>query len=105
MLATFGDGQVFWAFLVFFLWIIWVFLLIAVFFDIFRSPDLSGLGKALWVLGVLLLPYLGVFVYLVLRGGKMHERERASAEVQDRAFREHMRQLAEHPEGPTTSEE
>ena len=74
MLATFGVGQVLWAFLVFFFWIIWIWLLIAVFSDLIRSHDLSGLGKAVWALVIILLPYLGVFLYLIFRGGKMHER-------------------------------
>jgi hypothetical protein len=74
MLATFGDGQVFWAFLVFFFWVIWIWLLIVVFTDLFRSDDLSGWGKAAWAIGILVLPYLEVFLYLIFRGGTMHER-------------------------------
>jgi hypothetical protein len=81
VLATFGVGQVFWAFPVFFLWIIWICLLIAVFFDIFRSRDLSGPEKALCVLGVLLLPYLGVFVYLVICSDPLGPDARACARV------------------------
>jgi hypothetical protein len=95
MLATFGDGQVFWAFLVFFFWIIWFWLLIVVFSDLFRSHDLSGLSKALWAFGVILLPYLGVFLYLVFRGGKMHERALAAAQAQDAAFRQYVQQTAD----------
>jgi hypothetical protein len=94
MLATFGDGQVFWAFLVFFFWIIWIWLLIVVFSDLFRSHDLSGWGKAAWVIGILLLPYLGVFLYLIFRGGKMHERALATAQAQDAAFRQYVRDTA-----------
>ena len=62
MLAEFGTGQVFWSMLWFFLFFIWIWLLIVVFGDIFRSPDLSGWGKALWSIFVIFLPYLGVFV-------------------------------------------
>jgi Short C-terminal domain/Phospholipase_D-nuclease N-terminal len=71
MLATFGTGQVFWSMLWFFLFFIWIWLLIVVFSDIFRSHDLSGWAKALWTIFVIFLPYLGVFVYLIARGGKM----------------------------------
>jgi Short C-terminal domain/Phospholipase_D-nuclease N-terminal len=74
MLATFGTGQVFWSMLWFFLFFIWIWLLIVVFADIFRSHDLSGWAKALWTILVIFLPYLGVFVYLIARGGKMEGR-------------------------------
>ena len=69
--AEFGTGQVFWSMLWFFLFFIWIWLLIVVFGDIFRSHDLSGWGKALWTIFVIFLPYLGVFVYLIARGHKM----------------------------------
>jgi hypothetical protein len=94
MLATFGDGQVFWSFLVFFFWIIWIWLLIVVFSDLFRSHDLSGWGKAAWTIGILVLPYLGVFLYLIARGGKMHERAVATAQAQDAAFRQYVKDAA-----------
>jgi len=81
LLATdFGTGQVFWSFLWFFMFFIWIWLLIVVFGDIFRSSDLSGLSKTLWVIFVILVPYLGVFVYLIARGHKMqaHAAEQAA---------------------------
>src|ERR1700722_3814980 len=65
--------------LYFFLFIIWIWLLIMVFSDIFRSHDMGGMAKALWVIFVIVVPYLGVFVYLIARGGKMHERAAAQA--------------------------
>lgn len=73
----------------FFLFIIWIWLLISVFSDIFRSDDLSGWGKALWLIFVILLPYLGVFVYLIARGKEMAEhrmRDVASRDQQARAY-------------------
>ena len=73
LLAEFGTGQVFWSMLWFFLFFIWIWLLIVVFSDIFRSHDLSGWAKALWMIFIILLPYLGVFVYLIARGHKMQE--------------------------------
>ena len=71
--AEFGTGQVFWSMLWFFMFFIWIWLLIIVFGDIFRSPDLSGWGKALWTIFIIVLPYLGVFVYLIARGHKMQD--------------------------------
>ena len=72
--AEFGTGQfVFWM-LWFFLWVLWIYLLFYVFADIFRSPDLSGWGKALWMIFVIVVPYVGVLVYLITRGHRMQAR-------------------------------
>jgi len=87
VLADFGTGQVFLSMLYFFLFFIWFWLLIVVFGDIFRSRDLSGLAKALWVIFVILVPYLGVFVYLIARGHKMNEHAMEAAQAQDAAQR------------------
>ena len=92
VLAEFGTGQVFWSFVWFFLFFIWIWLLIVVFGDIFRSPDLSGWGKALWTIFVILVPYLGVFVYLIARGHKMGEHAAEAARQQDEAFRQYVRE-------------
>jgi hypothetical protein len=80
--ADFGSGQVFLSILYFFLFFIWIWLLIVVFADIFRSRDLGGWAKALWVIFVIVLPYLGVFVYLIARGHKMGEHAAEAAEAQ-----------------------
>jgi ABC-type multidrug transport system fused ATPase/permease subunit len=80
--------------LYFFLFIIWIWLLITVFIDIFRSRDMGGLAKALWVIFVIVFPFLGVFVYLLARGGKMHERAAAQAAQQQKAFDSYVRQAA-----------
>ena len=80
--ADFGSGQVFLSILYFFLFFIWIWLLIVVFSDIFRSRDLGGVAKALWVIFVIVLPYLGVFVYLIARGHKMSEHAAETAEAQ-----------------------
>jgi hypothetical protein len=65
---------VFWTIFEVFLFVIWFWILICVFIDIVRSPDLSGLAKALWFLFVLFIPLAGVMVYLIARGRSMHER-------------------------------
>ena len=69
--GEFAVGQVFLSMMWFFLFFIWIYMLIVVFGDIFRSNDLSGWAKALWTIGIVVFPYLGVFVYLIARGGKM----------------------------------
>jgi hypothetical protein len=95
MVATeFGTGQVLWSMLYFFLFFIWIWLLISVFGDIFRSDDLSGGGKAAWCFFVIFLPYLGVFVYLIARGHKMGEHAQQAAQAQDRAFKAYVRDAA-----------
>jgi hypothetical protein len=89
----------------FFLFIIWIWILIAVFSDIFRSPDLSGWGKALWSIFVIFVPYLGVFIYLIARGGKMHEHAIAQAQAQDQAMRSYVRDVAGTSGGTSTADE
>ncbi|MGE5289725.1 MAG: SHOCT domain-containing protein [Micromonosporaceae bacterium] len=94
--------DVFWTMLWFFLWVLWIFLLVRVFMDIFRSHDLGGWGKAGWSIFVIILPFLGVFVYLIARGGKMAERDVREAQAQDEAFRGYVREAAK---GDGTAEE
>ena len=80
--------------LYFFLFFIWIWLLITVFVDIFRSHDMSGGIKALWCVFVVIMPFLGVFVYLIARGGKMHERAAAEAAQQQKQFDTYIKQTA-----------
>ena len=83
----------FWLMLWFFLWVIWIWLLIRVFADIFRS-DSSGMAKAGWVLFVVVLPFLGVLVYLIAQGGNMAAREMASAKAAQKAQADYIRGIA-----------
>ena len=92
--SEFGTGQVFLSMLWFFLFFIWIWLLIAVFGDIFRSHDMGGGAKAIWVIFVILIPYLGVFVYLIARGHKMSEHAMEAAQAQDAAQRAYIQQAA-----------
>jgi hypothetical protein len=89
-----GAGQVFWSMLWFFMFFIWIWLLVIVFSDIFRSHDLGGFAKTLWVLFVIIAPYLGVFVYLIARGHKMHEHAVEAAQAQNAAARAYIQQAA-----------
>src|SRR5690242_3739675 len=72
----------FWTIFMIFLWVIWFWVLITIFIDLFRSHDLSGWAKALWFIFILILPLIGVLVYLIARGGKMHEHQVRDAKVQ-----------------------
>ena len=101
MLATsYPVLDAFLTMLYFFLFIIWIWLLIMVFMDIFRSHDMGGVAKALWVIFIIILPFLGVFVYLIARGGKMHERAAQQAAQQQKAFDQYVRQTAGRPAPP-----
>jgi hypothetical protein len=102
--AEFGSGEVFLSMLWFFLFFIWIWLLIVVFGDIFRSRDLGGWGKTLWTIFVIVLPYLGVFVYLIARGGKMHERAVQQAQEQDAALRRYVQSAATDGHGSAADE-
>ena len=86
--------DVFFATMWLFLWILWIFLLVRIIIDIFRSRDLGGWGKAGWLAFVIILPFLGVFVYLIARGHKMAERDVAQARDQDQAFRAYVQEAA-----------
>jgi Short C-terminal domain/Phospholipase_D-nuclease N-terminal len=85
---------VFWTMLEFFLFFVWIWLLIIVFSDIFRSRDLGGLAKALWVIFVIVIPLLGVLIYLIARGGGMQERNAERARQQDQAMRDYVQEAA-----------
>ncbi len=78
---------VFWTMLWFALFFIWIWLLIVIFSDIFRSHDLSGVAKTLWVIFVIFLPFLGILFYLIFRGKGMQERAAQSAARQEQEFR------------------
>jgi hypothetical protein len=102
--AEFGSGQVFLSMLWFFLFFIWIWLLIVIFGDIFRSDDLSGWGKALWSLFIIVVPYLGVFVYLIARGHKMQEHQVRQAQAQDAAMRDYVQSVAGSQSGGAADE-
>jgi len=95
MLAyTYPLLSIFWTMLEFFLFFLWIWLLIIIFSDIFRSHDMGGLAKALWVIFVIILPFLGVLIYLIARGGSMHERAEAQAVRQQKAFDSYVKEAA-----------
>ena len=84
----------FWTVFWIFIWVAWIVLLFRVFVDIFRSRDMGGWAKGLWSIFVILVPFLGVFVYLIARGGKMHERDIENAKAQEQQFQGYVREVA-----------
>lgn len=77
-----------------FIWVLWIFLVAAILVDVFRSADLSGWGKAGWTVLVLVLPFIGVFAYLITRGGEMHERQVHRAQLQEEKVRAYIKDAA-----------
>lgn len=77
--------------------IIWIWLLISVYADVFRSRDLSGVAKAFWVFLLLVLPYIGVLIYLIARGGSMQERNVERAQAAEQATQAYIREAAGAP--------
>ena len=92
--AEWHLGEVFLSFLYFALFFIFIWLLITVFADLFRSHDLSGWAKALWVIGIIVMPYLGILIYLIARGSSMHERSVQQMKQADTQFRQYVQQTA-----------
>ena len=86
--------DLFFTFLMFFLFFLWIYLVVVILMDVFRSDDMSGWAKALWVIFVIILPFLGVLVYLIVRGRSMQERAMAAAKAQAEAQREYIRETA-----------
>ena|SRR5215471_8154264 len=84
----------FWTMLWFFLWILWIFLVIRILIDVFRSEDMNGWAKAGWTIFIVLLPLLGVLVYLIARGQGMAKRDVKDAQAQESAFRDYVREAA-----------
>jgi hypothetical protein len=87
----------FWTMLMLFLWIAWIMILFQVIADVFRSDDMGGVAKALWLLVVIALPLFGVLVYLVARGNSMRQRHYEDAKAADAAFRSYVQEAASSP--------
>jgi hypothetical protein len=105
LLAEFGTGEVLWSMLWFFLIFIWIWIFITVVADIFRSSDLGGGAKALWLLFCIFLPYLGVFVYLIARGGSMQQRQLDTMKAHEEATRQYIQSVAAPAAGASSAEE
>ncbi len=92
--AQWGTGQVFFSILWFFLFMMWIWLIFVIFGDIVRSDDLSGGAKAIWSILIIFLPYLGIFAYLIIRGGGMAKRQARDASAADAMTQAYIRDAA-----------
>jgi Short C-terminal domain/Phospholipase_D-nuclease N-terminal len=92
--ADYPFLDILWTLLIFFLWVTWFWLLITIFADIFRRDDLSGLGKTGWLIFVIILPFLGVFIYLISQGDDMAKRNVRQAQAQQAQFDDYVKTVA-----------
>jgi hypothetical protein len=92
--ASYPFLDVFWTIFIFFLWVLWLWILFTVFADIFRRNDLSGWGKAGWIIFTIVLPYLGVFIYLITQSKGMTQRNLDQARAQRAQFDDYVRSTA-----------
>jgi hypothetical protein len=92
--ADYPFMDVLWSMIIFFFWVIWIWIVITVLIDVFRRHDISGWAKAAWVIFVVILPWLGVLVYLIVEHDGMRERSVKQAQTQKQAFDEYVRDAA-----------
>jgi len=92
--ANYPFMDILWTMLIFFAWVIWFWLLITVFSDLFRRHDTSGLAKTAWIVFVIVLPYLGVFIYLIGQGKGMTERKLAETQAAQSQFDDYVKTVA-----------
>jgi hypothetical protein len=92
--ADYPFLDVMWTMLVFFLWVIWFWILILIISDLFRRHDTSGLGKAVWVVVLIILPFLGTLIYLITQGQAMAERRASEAKAAQTDFDSYVRSVA-----------
>jgi cytochrome bd-type quinol oxidase subunit 2 len=100
-MLSFGLLDVFFSMLYFFLFFVWIMLLFRIFADIFRDKDASGISKVLWIVFLIVLPFLGAFLSIVIKGNSMAGREVEQLQAQDAAARQYIRQAA----APSATEE
>ncbi|MFI8287803.1 SHOCT domain-containing protein [Streptomyces sp. ms191] len=97
--------NVFWTMLWFFIWIMWLFLLFKVITDIFRDHELNGWAKAGWLVLCILIPYLGVLIYVIARGKSMTQRDLKQAKESEAAFQSYIRKTAGSGDGKSHADE
>ena len=94
MAADYPFMDVLWTMLIFFVWVVWIWIVVTVLIDVFRRHDIGGFSKALWVIFVVILPWLGVLIYLIVEHDGMRERSAKQAQAQQAAFDDYVRDTA-----------
>jgi hypothetical protein len=96
--------NVFWTMVIFFAWMIWIWLLITIFADLFSRRDIGGWGKAGWTLFVLVLPFVGVLIYLISQSNAMADRRMAQVKAQQESFDSYVKSVAASSGGAAATE-
>ena len=94
LVADYQFGEVFWTIVVFFAWFAWIWIAVTCFIDVFRRDDIGGVHKAVWVVFIIVIPFLGVLVYLIAQHDGMRERQLNQAKQQQQAFDSYVQQTA-----------
>src|SRR4051794_9658471 len=95
MLATdYPFLDIFWTMILFFTWVVWIWMMIAILTDVFRRQDIGGFAKAAWVIFMIVLPFVGVLIYVIAQHDKMAARNLERAEAMQQQFDEHVRQVS-----------
>jgi hypothetical protein len=94
LVADYQFGEVFWTIVVFFAWFAWIWIAVTCFIDIFRRDDIGGVHKAVWVVFIIVIPFLGVLVYLIAQHDGMRDRQLNQAKQQQQAFDSYVQQTA-----------
>jgi putative oligomerization/nucleic acid binding protein/phospholipase D-like protein len=102
--ADYPFLDVFWTMIIFFCWVLWIWIVITIFADIFRRHDIGGWAKAAWIVFVIILPFLGVLIYLIAQHDGMRDRSVKQAREQRQAFDEYVREAAGSSGGGSAGE-
>jgi uncharacterized membrane protein YcjF (UPF0283 family) len=92
--ADYPFLEILWTMILFFAWVAWIWIVVTVLIDVFRRDDIGGWGKAGWVVFVIVLPFLGVLIYLIGQHDGMQERNERQVQAQKAAFDQHVREAA-----------
>src|SRR3954447_19270878 len=92
--ADYPFLDVFWTMIIFFAWVVWIWMMVVILTDVFRRRDIGGLAKAAWVVFMIVLPFIGVLVYLIAQHDGMAERNAQQAQAMEKAFDDRVQQAA-----------
>ena len=93
--AEYPFLNIFWTMIIFFCWVAWIWMVIAIFSDIFRRHDSSGFGKALWCVFIIVVPFLGALVYLIANSGGMADRQAERTRQAESEFAGYVQSVAQ----------
>ena len=92
--ADYPFLDILWSMIIFFVWVVWIWMMVIILTDVFRRRDLSGWGKAGWTVFLIVLPFLGAFIYLIAQGDKMADRRAEDVRGQQAQFDDYVKTVA-----------